>query len=515
MSDHQFEKNVRKQLEELKFQPDASVWTAVEKKIMDRRKKRRGIVWIPVLFLLMAGGIFILDSNHNNNISATTLSTKDSPVDQPVPEGVDPESKPSENSSPEKRTGIAGSTENKQPSGIATDAAPDSEKKSTVSPVNKSTTGVPQPLNIPANGTALKKNSGKSLSGISTGNKISRTTTPAYTRERTGSGISESKQSHTPDVNAVNRRTPRAISPSAVFATVITDPDQRVESVATWLPASLPATVDSNIRMLTKQINTSLNDSTITFATVPPVERRKSKIQWGVSIDAGFSNVTEGGFFDVTQKSMVQDVASNSYSSPLPANAVLPMPSDIRPAPAFGAGVFIRKAVSKRIALTAGLGYSLLQTYIQVGQYTQANLMVLNARGMMGVGSVYRAGNQQHYNNQFHFLEVPLEASFRLNKRRQYPIALNAGMIAGRLIKSNALHFDGATRIYYEDNSLFNKMQFGFSGGISLGVLQGTAHPVTAGPFFHYRATSLMKYAINGERHLLSYGLNIKMLLKK
>ena len=96
MSDHQFEKNVRKQLEELKFHPDASVWTAVENRIAGKMKRRRGIVWIPALLLLIAGGIFTIDRSQNNNTSHTELSTKATPDKKPVVPGVTPETKPSE-----------------------------------------------------------------------------------------------------------------------------------------------------------------------------------------------------------------------------------------------------------------------------------------------------------------------------------------------------------------------------------------------------------------------------------
>ncbi len=469
MSDQQFEKNVRKQLEELRFHPDAAVWTAVEKRIAGKKKRRRGIVWIPVVLLLIAGGIFTIDRNQKNNTSLRELSTKVTPNEKHVTSAIDPQLKQSE-SITAQAPGVNPRI-NDNPNRAATiqsDADSHIEERNTNSSDRKPASGIEQLPHASLNGAAIKKSS----------------------------------SNH-----------------STVFATILpawkNDQDDTLLSIATFLAPTLPSIADSTGAILTKQFDLPLIGPAPSIVAASPVERRKSTFQWGITIDAGFSNVTEGSFFDVTQKSLVQDVASNSYSSPLPANAVLPTPSDIRPGPAFSAGVFARKAVSKRIALSAGIGYSLLQTYIQVGQYTQANLMVLNARGMMGVASVYRPGNQQHYNNQYHFLEFPFEASIRLNKRKQYPIVLNTGMIAGRLLNSNALHFDGATRVYYEDNSLFNKTQLGFSGGFSIGVLQRTAHPVTAGPFLHYRATSLMKYAVNGERHLLSFGLNIKVLMKK
>ena len=515
MSDHQFEKNVRKQLEELKFHPNAAVWTSVEKRIAMRKKKNRGIIWIPLLLLLTGGSIYFLERNQKDTSTQTPVASTISPV-PPVSKETNPNN--SQPSIIENNSTTPGHKQ--QPSASRPSAASLNSDKLITRKGETGTKTTSAPSRLPVS-EKVDANVNRSL--YTTAPVYKKQVKPAPSKSEIAKtnqkpGTAEGVQSGfiVPDEAAIGTDRGKAFKASLVFAPVIplySNMDHSSSPGASLLaPIALPETPAASIAA---SLTTANNNAIPASAAVPPVEKRKSTFQWGVNIEAGFSNITEGGFFDVTEKSLVQDVASNSYSSPLPANAVLPMPSNIRPAPAYAAGVFIRKAVSKKIALSAGLGYSLLQTSIQVGQYTQANLMVLNARGSMGVDAVYRAGTQQEYKNQFHFLELPFEASWRLNKRRQYPIALNTGIILARLVSSNALHFDGATRVYYEDNSLFNKTQLGFSGGLSIGFLQKTAHPVTAGPFFHYRATNLMKYPVNGERHLLSFGLNMKVLVKK
>lgn len=475
MSDHQFEKNVRQQLEELKFHPDAAVWTSVKKRIASRKRKRRGIVWIPVLLLLTATGYWMLERNQKNNNKQTANEI---------------------NIAPEKQQAASGATQNDQQTATSS-AAPDAN-----APTLQSGSGVSASAQnkVPVDGaTPETKLSEKSKTAVTPEQKP---TSKATSKNKTMRPVVASTSAIETSLNNTRLDDQKQLKDSGLVASV--QPSVQInESDSVFADSSVAA------------VPILVNIDSAAIAMAPPVEKRRTNWQWGVNLQGGFSNVTDGGFFDVTQKSLVQDVAANSFSSPLPANAVLPRPSDIRPASSFAAGVFIKKPVSKRIDLSAGLHYTFLQTSIQVGQWTQSNYMVMNARGSMDVNAFYRSGTQQKYYNQYHFLEVPVQASLRLNKRRQYPLTLNTGMVVGRLINSNALHFDGASRVYYKDNSLFNKTQFGFSGGLSIGLLQRTAHPVAIGPFLHYRVTNLMKHPVSGERHLLSFGLDIKVLMKK
>ena len=508
MSDHQFEKNVRQQLEELRFHPGDAVWTGVEKRIASRRRKRRGIIWIPVLLLLITSGYWMSQYNSTTDSKQTTTTINKTSVDkQPSASMASGEPELSAASSPSPVTskpkqnihatvpeadipGRQQSVKNSQPV----------IKK--INPTDRSTprlTNYQKKLlasNPPHNKTRADANTfGHDTRAIITTEQKNKTT-PAVLEKAPDKISTETESNNAPVTES------KSLMDSIAGVTAKPTNNMETDSVAT-VAAFTPVPAA-----------TTGKDSTV-LAAIPPIEKRKSKWQLGITVQGGFSNVTEGGFFDVTQKSMVQDVAANSYSSPLPANAVLPAASDIRPAASFTAGLFIKKPVFKRIDLSAGLNYVFMQTSIQVGYWSQSNQMVLNARGAMEVNAYYRAGTQQKYFNQYHLLEVPVQAAFRLNKRRQFPVTLTTGISVATLVKSNALHFDGASRVYYQDNSLFNKTQFGFSGGLSIGLLQRTAHPVAIGPFFHYRASNLMKHTVSGKRHLQAFGLDLKVLLKK
>ncbi|WP_315816620.1 hypothetical protein [Paraflavitalea speifideaquila] len=64
MSDHDFEKQVKVRLDQLKLRPSDAVWTVVEKNIRREKRRRRMIIWLPLLLLTLgAGGYFAMQEN--------------------------------------------------------------------------------------------------------------------------------------------------------------------------------------------------------------------------------------------------------------------------------------------------------------------------------------------------------------------------------------------------------------------------------------------------------------------
>jgi len=72
MPGHEFEKNVQQRLDELKLRPSEAVWNNVEYSIRKDKRRRRMILWLPILFLFLGtSGYFII--NKNGFISADWL----------------------------------------------------------------------------------------------------------------------------------------------------------------------------------------------------------------------------------------------------------------------------------------------------------------------------------------------------------------------------------------------------------------------------------------------------------
>ena len=70
MPENEFEKKVQQRMEELRFIPSDEVWKEVEYCIRKEKKKRRFIFWLPLLFLLLGGGlvtaIWVADNDGNH-----------------------------------------------------------------------------------------------------------------------------------------------------------------------------------------------------------------------------------------------------------------------------------------------------------------------------------------------------------------------------------------------------------------------------------------------------------------
>ena len=77
-----FEKGVREKMDELKFEPSEPVWQNIEKQIRNKKDRRRLIFWIPLLILLLSGGVWLLYNTGNDQVAATTKTSDQIPKDQ-------------------------------------------------------------------------------------------------------------------------------------------------------------------------------------------------------------------------------------------------------------------------------------------------------------------------------------------------------------------------------------------------------------------------------------------------
>jgi hypothetical protein len=66
MLENKFERNIQEKMGELRFEPSAPVWTAVEAQIRQKRRKRRVFIWFFFAVLLLGGGTWLLLNNQLN-----------------------------------------------------------------------------------------------------------------------------------------------------------------------------------------------------------------------------------------------------------------------------------------------------------------------------------------------------------------------------------------------------------------------------------------------------------------
>jgi hypothetical protein len=254
------------------------------------------------------------------------------------------------------------------------------------------------------------------------------------------------------------------------------------------------------------------------FTTIPQLTaNRKSnegKWQWGISGQIGMSDINDG-LLSFMESSAVADVAASNPTFAAQPNPSVYTPSSIRAGLGFSAGAFARRILSKRLSVSSGLNYHFYNTYIEVGERINSTItLTTSSGGATNVSQYYSAFNPGTYSNRYHFIELPANLHTRLTRNEKLPVYWNLGISVSQLIATNALHFEGATGVYYQDNDLFNKTQFGIGTGFSIQLLNNSKTPLWVGPHLHYNVTNLMDKDVSDGKHLVFFGLDAKFFVK-
>lgn len=302
-------------------------------------------------------------------------------------------------------------------------------------------------------------------------------------------------------------------------------------------------------------------------AQAPPIQKQPPpKWQFGVMGSAGLSRITQSSLFQfkgwlgsgatAQDKNAAEDLSrfsgtqkdadpnSNANATLLngsrpPAKNAAPIQQDL----AWSAGIFAQRPLSRRLRLTIGLQYSYLSVHTTIGKLIQEPVAVNQSYASMPVisGGYYSsynglqqgnglANNSQlniasiprdslsgsKYTYRFHAIELPVTINWQINKGRQLPpFVLDAGFSIGKLLTTDALHYDGQKDIYYKDKSLFSKTQVNALMGLNVGLFQQSKLPIWIGPSLRYSLTGLLKKDVSNGQYLWSTGIQFKILLNR
>src|SRR5687768_14538741 len=67
MSDHEFEKRVHREMDELRLRPSEGVWAEVERSLRREKRRRRTLLWLPLMGLLLTAGGYLIFTDTNGN----------------------------------------------------------------------------------------------------------------------------------------------------------------------------------------------------------------------------------------------------------------------------------------------------------------------------------------------------------------------------------------------------------------------------------------------------------------
>jgi hypothetical protein len=572
MSDHEFEKQVHQKLQELKLRPSDGVWMEVERNIRQGKNRRRFMWWwMAALFVGLTAGGFILynyTAQTHSNTAAIAVKTTATPSN----------TKPAETSPNSTKQTITiqpvtdNTTAGKEKAGNHSLAQNSQQEPTIALPViSPSASNNKQPVITSAENstntkTAINKNKKPVQQPLAynTGNtnpvEPVNTTKPAYEKQRTGKKKGRGEEivmtamAEQPQTMATVERAKS--DPNALNSIVPTRINNLDSAIFTNKAVSMPfKTVAPPMMPLTGPV-TGLSNS--------PITRRKTSLwHWGVVADAGYSRIAESKLFQLKgllgkEKYYAEDLSARSNASPSTSNnppnyssnvnnqlvnwsAYTAPPKKASPIQAdksFSLGVFVQRTVSPRLKLSLGLEYSYISVHTQVGQKIVApnNPIVVNigtsqaalvkeyykypgtdtAQAISAAAYYQGLTYSQKYTYRFHYLEIPLTVNWQINKgRRLPPFQLEGGFSMARLLSVDALHYEGLKGVYYKDNDLFNKTQFNFVAGLSVGLLQRSKHPLWVGPNLRYALNGLVNKEVSTGQYAWSTGISIKVLLGK
>src|SRR5205085_1131227 len=183
----------------------------------------------------------------------------------------------------------------------------------------------------------------------------------------------------------------------------------------------------------------------------------------------------------------------------------------------FSGGVFINRNLNKKFSLSLAVNYLQLNTRNKVGSQMNGSQVVNNgSRGYIVVSNYFTVEQDKtsEYSNRYHFIEVPVELQMKLNKSEKFPLHVSTGVAVSQMLKSNSLHFDGTTGVYYKNDNLLNQTQVAVKTGVSIGVLNKTTRPLWIGPSAKYHLSKILQKDVSARKNFMSLGIDMKMFIR-
>jgi len=497
MLESEFEKQVQQKIEELAFNPSAKVWQNVAVAIA-KRKRTHLVFFIFFLSLLLVGsGIFITLKKINNKQSNVTAYTKEdayktsvSTINNKHGKAIDSNKNilknngqdiVSNSSTVTSQIVVAISKSNHQ-SAIPTDkkitsVALPSTKKSIK---NKSAGQVKNDGNLLASVTKIKYK-GKQKLSVSTSN-----------------GAVDELTDDKAD------RTKIPIEPTENFNDTALQQKQKV-----FIEKDKQAVTKFVKDTVTALAKADTNNTKPSVKIILP--KQKHNWQTGINFSIGQA-AAQAGLLGIGGNKAFNNL---SYSTPSPPNnnqgppgQSVYTPSNLKPGVGIVVGLFAQKSISPKTTFAIGLNYKMYTSSLLVGNLTYGNNSAILST------AYYQNGTNKQYKNYFHFIELPVTMSFKLNRQNHVPIYLNTGISISRLVSSNALQFNPSNGIYYHDNALLNKIQFGASAAL-LFSLSKQKNAFVIGPVINYSFNKVAATGLYSNRNYNFIGVKLQKTIGK
>lgn len=483
---NEFEKQVRHKMEELNLVPSEPVWEKIEEQIRKKKDRRRVILWLPLLCLFLAGGIWWLNSAEGDRVFANR-----------------------ENKKAESREGITKNEPTKTQSG----------QQSAKPEISSGLTRQDTPSESEINKLTGKISDNKtSKSGIIPSVAMAK---PVIDREKSAIGYdaSTTKANEQPQVKNNEKAAEgkdqvateyKPLNPPAIEKENL--PAQLKDSVNAILPRKFNRAVaaDTNTRIVdissTKKDEVPAltaeekKDTSATAVALKPKPQRIPKWKFGISAAGGMAGISNGlnlfgqgkAMADATPVAMASTGTYFFDASPEQNRSY------------FSISAVVSRALSRKVSLSSGIGYHQYSTSIVVGKRLDSLMrsnLYSNQFANMGIG-------MQDYINRFHFISLPLGLDVRILKK----LNLHGDLLLQELIASNALIFNFSSQQYFHDLNNYRRTQLSSMFGLDYALLD-KKQTLLVGPQLQYSITRLEKEDLN--KRLFSFGLRARLLFQK
>jgi len=443
-----FENNVHQKMQELRFHPSDEVWKQVEAGIGSKRRRRPVVFWFILAGILILGGsYYYISHQYTENISG-------SKTEQP---GQSIAGKQSEKKQENQDSGNQG----------LKDLSAASESTGPLNRDQPSSTNAIKPAKKTLSSKAVKSQHKKKTEEVSfeTENFSVQQPTQVDNQFSLNRGMRNAK--------------PNQFSESELLINSIGNPQVADENP---LPVLAP-TVENQAKK---------NSST----------DKKTNWQFGMTASGGTSDLGE---------QLLQTAAGANFSyNPLQSTAgggINRGPSEVKNGPAFSIGAYANKTLGKKWKLGMGIAYQYFSNTIKVGEKVDSMVVINQSNFAMDrVSQYYKSTGNSPYHNQYHFISIPIHAQWQFAKR----FCWENGLVGSKMIKTNALHYDGVSGRYYEDRNLFNDYQLSATTAVLFGL---NKNRIQIGPQIQYSFTNLLNTNTGNPKHLRSASIKANIEL--
>jgi hypothetical protein len=484
MQENEFEKRVRLQMEEFTLVPNGEVWRQVEPRIKKEKGKRRLFFWLfaGLLIIGITGGIYFF-SVRNQPFSTYRSPGKNSGIEKSI---IDP-SKKVDVSTAKRNTSIQISKSKNERSAFPAQDIRNDIRSNRSRTASLTTTELSKPL------VKVKKE----------------TVYPINNRSEIWNDKKGGNNSVKLPVTERRLEGKTALPPHKYLLSQIAEKSNGDTVAKVTAPVDNKPVTGDTLMVLKK------NDD-----IKPGKQKDLKKRAWGFTLFGGLSdNISGLGigsekslFFSDRQNSGSQSTTPSSVTAGTLAASGLQHKS----AASFGGGVYHIKALTKKLAVSAGVAYHFMSTNSVIGDKIDSTIHSYDSVLQISPNArpFYLAGQTTSYNNKYHIIQLPINLQLQVNNSIDHPLHVSLGLSPSLLIASKALYLNRGANAYYREQNQFSHFLLFGQSELQYTISSKVNYQFSVGPTLTYNLNSFSKTAISTSQHLLFTGIKANIVFK-